>query len=346
MKNTLKLGAVPFDMGWAQGEAKHCRIRFRRRGIYSLEIEDDEIVSLLCELWATVAAGEMGNFQPNSAQPVDKQLQAYVVGCLDNEVMRYIRNEGSRSLFSMARGQAHPLRIEIDECFADASEDDAADSRDPGLTRNFDLPWEDRDPLQILLERENNAGIAAGGHPAQIGGLLASWIEHAYSMDLRRAQAIRARRRPSDGVTLAMTRVNLAWAVVMTAADYDAKQIRRLAPLLCIRWIDQDPRPTRKLIPILYPGLKSHTPTEAISGREARNALRFLAIRGECGSSVGPEHLRRITEDACDAMINWVGVRAPYRQKAKMDDKAEDDYKNWDATQGDEYPQAQKTNIA
>jgi hypothetical protein len=313
-------------MDWARREMLACRGRFRKKGVFDLEIEDDEILSLIGMLWTQISAGKVGKFRPVDGQPVHQTMQAYVGACLDFEIQRYLRCEGSRSIVHVVRGEPEPLcfGIEVGGGLETWHCRNAGGDENEGgrlFSEVFDASMTDeRDPSCLLEEKQNRLRMRSGQSsewPGPIGEILDEWIDRAYQMPTRDALAMRARRK-IPGRTEAESRANIAWVIIQASAECDAERTRVLAPFLAARWIDMDNRPTRTLISEIYPGLAALSHVGNLASRESRNVLRYLAVEIGQDAAISSAHLQIASDDARDAMTNWVGKRGPYRRKQKV----------------------------
>jgi hypothetical protein len=254
-------------------------------------IEHDEVVSIIAELWWKVASGEIGSFRPRSPQTAYDDLNGYVAGCIDNEILRSMRQENAVCGISIPKGTKESITA------IEANEDTLGHLEDDGS-----------DPLHKLYQQSCPEVHAwAGG----LGAMIEHYLDAARRMSVREARVARCRVLVKGGVG----RPNLAWAVVMAGKDHNRPKSVRLAPMLVSRWVDGEGGSITDLRKKVYPHLCSDPEkTRLIANHEARALLRWLA--SECGNetNVTTEHLFLVAQDAAAAMIGWVGKRGPYKK--------------------------------
>lgn len=298
-------------MTWAQREVLLYRARLSKKGLKQIPLDDDEIISLIGMIWARVVAGDIRSFRPDAGKPVVEQVNAYVAKCLDHEVQRYMRQEGSLAPVHVPRGEKTPFASPL------ASDWESADDESNGSEHQNLICHSD--PQQILMDRESLHWHGQSAWPGPVGPDLSHWIEQAREKSSREARAIRCCVHSGTSY-----RANMAWIVTQLAYDRAPARAYALAPMLCQRWVNHNNIASKKLLRQIYPGLRANTLTvKSIAGREARNLLRFLAVESSRDATITALHLDLVSQDAQSAMAKWVGKRGPYQTGRKKPENAD-----------------------
>jgi hypothetical protein len=309
-------------MAWAVKEARLCRGRFIARGFTFFSLEEDDLVSLIATLWWRVACGDLGAFSPKPGKSVIPQIQAYVAGCIDNEIMRYLHQEGNPGLVQTPRRQnTAVVTLSLNGGAFVPSEREEYDAAPLSEPWGLNLVDED-DPVAILARSQNSR--TAPGWPGPIGELIEDWMLRAHEFDKREARALKARVEIEiDGACV--DRANLAWVLVQAAYEGDPDRTRAIAPMLTARWIDQFGGSVKDLRAKIYPRLGVDISVADVARQESRDLLRFLSEFVLNDAAVSPEHLRVVVDDAAQAMVRWVGKRGPYKKRGSANASSTED---------------------
>jgi hypothetical protein len=284
---------LAFDLSWARMQAKRWRTRAMGKNVPLDTVDHEEVVSIIAELWWRIASGDLGNFRPTGLDAYD-ELCAYVAGCIDNEVLRSLRQENAPIGLSLPKGKPSPV------CAVVGHDDVTLNSLDYCDTN---------DPFHQMSARDHVEVSAWAGH---MGAMIEHYLDIAKSMTVREARQSRARIF-MPGRT---SRPNTAWAVVMLAVKHNDERARCFAPMLVARWVYRVGGSITDLRRSAYANLdKDPKKTRLIAHHEARGLLRWLAR--DCGNETGltAVHLDLVANDAATAMVGWVALRGSYAKK-------------------------------
>lgn len=293
--NSALASQVRFSFDWAHMQARRWRVRALARHLPVDRLEHDEIVSLIAELWCAITSGKTGCVRLSAGKSAQACVEAYVAGCIDNEIARSMRQENAVAGVHVPRFGTSVVQSLVG--LDDYQSDEASTS-------------EEVDPLAIASQNEDVEIYAWAG---QLGAMVEHYLDAARSMTVREARKHRCRIFSKK-----TSRPNMAWAVVKAAAEQDVRTARLLAPMMVARWIDGAGGTILELRATAYPHLdKAPEKTALIAYHESRSLLRWLARL--CGNETGvtDTHLDLVAKDAMDGMAGWVGMRGKYAKTAK-----------------------------